>query len=212
MKSEHLETLSALMDDELDARESQAFVDRLLADPEAQASWLSYHVVKDSMQKTDCSSNGRLFASICAQLDEEPTVRTSTPVAPARLKSAANQWFRGFSVAASVLVAAVAMWQMWPTSQTQMGDDAGLLASSTAPAASAAAPQGTVMSVSQNLGVNQSVGTEPRAGDALPLYAVPANTRSQDYLNNPYLRAHQEVLNQPQDEWVSVSLQQEGQR
>lgn len=207
MKSEHLETLSALMDDELSAHESQALVDRLLDDPEAQASWLSYHVVKDCMQKTDCSGNDRLFASICAQLDEEPTVRVKTPLMPPQQKPAANHWYRGFSVAASVLVAAVAMWQMWPTSQTQMGDDAAMVVSNGGSSA-----QGSVMSVSQSVGANQSISAEPAVDHSLPLYAVPANTRNQDYLNNPYLRAHQEVLNQPQDEWVSVSLQQEGQR
>ncbi|MBP6115545.1 MAG: hypothetical protein KBC57_05920 [Neisseriaceae bacterium] len=209
MKSEHLETLSALMDDELSAHESQAFVSRLLDDPEAQASWLSYHVVKDSLQKTDCSGNDRLFASICAQLEEEPTVHMSAPLVPPQHKPAANHWYRGLSVAASVLVAAVAMWQMWPTSQTQMGDDAGMLVSN-----GGSSVQGSVMNVSQSVGANQSqsVAGEASVDPSMPLYVVPANTRSQDYLNNPYLRAHQEVLNQPQDEWVSVSLQQEGQR
>lgn len=201
MKSQHLETLSALMDDELSAQESQAFVDRLLDDPEVQASWLSYHVVKDSMQKTECSSHDRLFASICAQLDEEPRLVMSAPVVPPMAKPAANHWYRGFSVAASVLVAAVAMWQMWPTAQTQMSEGAGVLVSNDA----ATAPSAV-------LSVSQSVAPEARVDHSLPLYAVPANTRSQDYLNNPYLRAHQEVLSQDQDEWVSVSLQQEGQR
>lgn len=207
MKSEHLETLSALMDDELSAHESQALVDRLLDDPEAQASWLSYHVVKDCMQKTDCSNQDRLFASICAQLDDEPTIKTAAPLVPPQHKPAANHWYRGFSVAASVLVAAVAMWQMWPTSQAQMSDDAGMFVSN-----DAASAQGSVMSVSETVRPNQSISVEPAVDHSLPVYAVPANTRNQDYLNNPYLRAHQEVLNQPQDEWVSVSMQSEGQR
>ncbi|MBP6562025.1 MAG: sigma-E factor negative regulatory protein [Neisseriaceae bacterium] len=199
MKSQQLETLSALMDDELSAHESQAFVEQLLADPEAQAAWLSFHVVKDGMQKTECGGNARLFASICAELDEEPTVVMAKPAVPARVKPAANQWYRGLSVAASVLVAAVAIWQMWPASQAQMAGEAGMMVSNDA----APTAQEPIMNVSQSVAA-------PRVDHSVPLYVVPANSRAQDYLNDPYLRAHQEVLNQ--DEWVNASWQQEGQR
>ncbi len=198
MKSQQLETLSALMDDELSAREAQAYVDQLLDDAEAQAAWLSFHVVKDGMQKTDCDGSAQLFASICARLDDEPTVVAAQPAIAVPQKPAANQWYRGFSVAASVLVAAVAIWQMWPATQTQLGNDAGMLVTNSAPA-----PQEAIMNVSQPMAA-------PRVDHSLPMSVVPVNNRNQDYLNDPYLRAHQEVLNQ--DEWVSVSFQQEGQR
>ncbi len=103
MNNDNREWLSALADGELQGDELQRGLDALRKDPELQASWRSYHLLRDSV-----SSNlneevaPQLHLRISAALDDEPTILAPQARRRPWLKQAA-----GFAIAASVASVAV---------------------------------------------------------------------------------------------------------
>jgi sigma-E factor negative regulatory protein RseA len=128
------EQLSALVDDELDAREVQATLDWLKKNPEERALWNDYQLIGDVLRGGDLA-HVQLGESISRRLAQEPTVlaprlarATEEPVSP---------YARWAAVAAAVSVVALAGWalQRGTPSQAQM---ASAPASVPAPVQSAA--------------------------------------------------------------------------
>ncbi len=92
------ESISQLMDGELDDRGTAAAIDALRRDPRAVDAWRTYHLISDAMRDTPLLSAG-FAARIAERLAAEPTV-----LAPGRAPS------RGRLVlAAAASVAAVAL-------------------------------------------------------------------------------------------------------
>ena len=72
------ETISQLMDGELDERATETALAALRRDPEAAEAWRTYHLVSDAMRDAPLLSAG-FAARFAARLAAEPTV-----LAPAR--------------------------------------------------------------------------------------------------------------------------------
>ena len=73
------ETISALMDGELDAQAADGAIDSLRREGEALEAWRTYHLISDAMRDTRLLSAG-FTARVAERLAPEPTV-----LAPARL-------------------------------------------------------------------------------------------------------------------------------
>lgn len=98
-----MEKVSALMDGELDARETDLELARLKRDPEARAAWDTCHLIGAAMRRERAVSTS-LARRVSERLAQEPTVlapraRRAPPVATYAL-----------SAAASVAVIGVAGW------------------------------------------------------------------------------------------------------
>jgi sigma-E factor negative regulatory protein RseA len=76
------ESISALMDGELDAQAADNAIDALRSDGEALDSWRTYHLISDAMRDTRLLSAG-FTARVAGRLAKEPTV-----IAPANLRRA----------------------------------------------------------------------------------------------------------------------------
>lgn len=98
------ERISALVDGELDEREHQASVDKLLADSENRKAWGRYHLIGDTLKRSLPKGMDHDFSSrVMAALDNEPTVLAP----PAPTKSSWGQRVAGLAVAASVTAVAI---------------------------------------------------------------------------------------------------------
>ncbi len=98
------ERISALVDGELDEREHQVSVDKLLAHSENRKAWGRYHLIGDTLKRSLPKGMDHDFSSrVMAALDNEPTVLA--PPAPA--KSSWGQRVAGLAVAASVTAVAI---------------------------------------------------------------------------------------------------------
>jgi sigma-E factor negative regulatory protein RseA len=122
------QTISQLMDGELDERATATSLAALRHDPEAIDAWRTYHLISDAMRDTPLLSPG--FAErVSARLAAEPTI-----LAPARRQPR-------LALAAAASVAGVALVG-WLAFAPQRGHDTGQLAAtapkSAAPAADAA--------------------------------------------------------------------------
>jgi len=97
------ERISALVDGELDEREHQTTVDKLLARSENRKVWGRYHVIGDTLKRSLPKGMDHGFSSrVMAALDDEPTV-----LAPPPVRSSWGQRAAGLAVAASVAAVAV---------------------------------------------------------------------------------------------------------
>ncbi|MCF6338260.1 MAG: sigma-E factor negative regulatory protein [Gammaproteobacteria bacterium] len=98
------ERISALVDGELDEREHQASVDKLLARSENRKAWGRYHLIGDTLKRSLPKGMDHDFSSrVMAALDNEPTVLAP----PAPTKSSWGQRVAGLAVAASVTAVAI---------------------------------------------------------------------------------------------------------
>jgi len=98
------EQISALIDGELDGREHQATVDKLLAGSENRKTWGRYHLIGDTLKRSLPKGMDHDFSSrVMAALDNEPTVLAP----PAPTKSSWGQRVAGLAVAASVTAVAI---------------------------------------------------------------------------------------------------------
>lgn len=96
------ETISALMDGELEDRAATQAIDALKTQGDARETWRAYHLVSDAMRDTRLLSPG--FAErVAARLDREPTV-----LAPRRLRSEPRPWY-AIPAAAAASVAGVGL-------------------------------------------------------------------------------------------------------
>ncbi|HEY8068807.1 MAG TPA: sigma-E factor negative regulatory protein [Burkholderiales bacterium] len=95
-------TISALMDGELERRESAGPLDALKSNGEARDSWRAYHLIGDAMRDTRVLSGG-FAARVAAKLAAEPTV-----MAPVRLAQRLERP-RWQLLSAAASLAAVAM-------------------------------------------------------------------------------------------------------
>ena len=96
------ETISALMDGELEDRAASQALDALKSQGDARETWRAYHLVSDAMRDTRLLSPG--FAErVAARLDLEPTV-----LAPRRMRSERRPWY-ALPAAAAASVAGVGL-------------------------------------------------------------------------------------------------------
>jgi sigma-E factor negative regulatory protein RseA len=96
------ETISALMDGELDGREAGRAIDALHGGGDARETWRAYHLISDAMRDTRLLSAG-FAARVAARLDAEPTV-----LAPRRLRPEGRKWY-AVPAAAAASAAGVAL-------------------------------------------------------------------------------------------------------
>lgn len=96
------ETISALMDGELDGREAGRAMDALHGDRDARESWRTYHLISDAMRDTRLLSPG-FAARLAERLEKEPAV-----LAPRRLRPEGRQWY-ALPAAAAASAAGVAL-------------------------------------------------------------------------------------------------------
>ena len=109
MNNDNREWLSAMADGELQGDELQRGLDALRKDPELQASWGAYHVIRDSVSSNlNDEVAPQLHQRISAALEDEPTI-----LAPQVRR---RPWVRhaaGLAMAASVAgVAVIGVQQM----------------------------------------------------------------------------------------------------
>ena len=104
-EEDKLERISALMDDELDARERDIAIDNIEVDPETRKSWQRYHIIGDTMRNTLPSIvKPDLAAKLNEMLENEPTVLAPKP------RSKMTDYVKplaGLAIAASVTAVAI---------------------------------------------------------------------------------------------------------
>ncbi|GAA6134488.1 anti sigma-E factor RseA C-terminal domain-containing protein [Oceaniserpentilla sp. 4NH20-0058] len=113
MSEKQTESLSALMDGELDELAMQRLFNEMDKDPSVQQQWSRYHLARDAI-KGDVSpfTNLDISAAVSQAISEEPTAKEQTTQKP---------WFKavaGLSVAASVAFAIVIGARFNPLTQT----------------------------------------------------------------------------------------------
>ncbi len=104
------EQISALLDDELNAREAETVLTRLRDRAELQQTWGRYHLIGDVMrgEKIQAGVSGTA-ARVQAQVAQEPAIIAAPPAARARSQEN-SRWLRmaaGAGLAASVAAVAV---------------------------------------------------------------------------------------------------------
>lgn len=158
--SKDYEFVSAAMDDD---DLSEEMLDKLLSDDGAAQRWREYHMIRDCLQSARIETSEAVEAGISVHTVE--TVQTATVRKFERseavyAKPAANQAFKGFAVAASVLAVAVGVWQFWP----QGGQGAANVAEKAAPA-----DQAEIVSVGgKSAAKNDAVANAEAQGAVVP--------------------------------------------
>ncbi len=115
MKEELEESLSALVDGELDQRHSDRLADELMENAYAREIWHRYHLVRDTLKKNLPDSLAPdLFDRVCNAIAEEPThnVVTDTKTEKKSLWGFGFQPAYGFVAAAALVVAFVTVTQI----------------------------------------------------------------------------------------------------
>ena len=125
------ETISALMDGELDGRAADQAIDALRSEGEALETWRLYHLVSDGLRDTRVLSAG-FTSRLSARLAQEPTV-----LAPSRLPGRTPAQRFAFAAAASVAAVGLVSWLAFgPQRETQP-----TIAKAETPASITAAPR-----------------------------------------------------------------------
>jgi sigma-E factor negative regulatory protein RseA len=104
-----MDKISALMDGELDARESGQQYSRLKHDADARACWETYHLIGDALRGECMVSkklSGGLVGDLGTLLAQEPTVLAPQRGTPNRVAPSTYAW----SVAASLSAVALVGW------------------------------------------------------------------------------------------------------
>lgn len=77
------ETVSALLDAELEAKDRDGVLDRLTADPELRATWGRYYVIRSVLRREfELPIRGDISSRVMAALDREPLVLVENVKAP----------------------------------------------------------------------------------------------------------------------------------
>ena len=98
MNNDNREWLSALADGELHGEELEQALDALRKDPELQASWQSYHLLRDTVSSNlNQQVEPQLHLRVSAALEAEPTI-----LAPQRRPRTWLKQVAGVAIAASV--------------------------------------------------------------------------------------------------------------
>lgn len=104
MNDKHNESLSALMDGELDELALHRILNELDQNPELKQTWSSFHLQRDAMKGELNSFSGfDISAAVSQSIQEQDSILISQP-------SKAKSWFKavaGMSVAASVAMAVI---------------------------------------------------------------------------------------------------------
>ena len=95
------QSISALMDGELDDKAAAELIDALARDRESLATWRTYHLIGDLLRESPPLSDG-FTARVAGQLAAEPTV-----MAPGRLQPKMRTWY---ALAASLTAVALVGW------------------------------------------------------------------------------------------------------
>src|SRR5688572_20259968 len=98
-----MDRISALMDGELEADQAELQLARLKQDPEARASWDSYHLIGAAM-RGEPMMTPNLARRLSDRLAQEPTVLAPRP------KHAGHATIYALSAAASIAAVAVVGW------------------------------------------------------------------------------------------------------
>ena len=98
-----MDKISALMDGELDTHQTDQQYARLKHDPEARASWDTFHLIGDAL-RGDCRVSSAFSSQVSARLTAEPTV-----LAPRRNPSRRVTTY-ALSAAASLSAVALVGW------------------------------------------------------------------------------------------------------
>ncbi|RXZ44278.1 sigma-E factor negative regulatory protein [Crenobacter cavernae] len=140
------ESVSALMDGEIDEQEAARTLNALGQDPDLKASWDEYHLIGDALRNNALLSVS-VAPAVSRQVESEPTV-----LAPRQRRSFHSGKIATWALAASVSFAAVVAWQ-------QFGRDPGL---STAPTVALAVPTPTMSARDDSyLTAHQEIATDP---------------------------------------------------
>jgi sigma-E factor negative regulatory protein RseA len=125
------EQVSALMDGELDARETERAYQLLKRDAGAGETWRTYHLISDAMRDSGLLSD-TFTARVSARLAAEPTV-----LAPS---GAAGRPLQRFALAAAASLAAVALVGWLAFAPLPQAPATPLAQAQPAPAATAVVP------------------------------------------------------------------------
>jgi sigma-E factor negative regulatory protein RseA len=104
------DTISALMDGELDDRSAAQAIDMLARDPNALDTWRSYHLISDGLGKSRVLSEG-FSARVAAALAKEPTVLAPSRPSPEHPR-------RWVAMAAGVAAVSLVGWLGFAPQQT----------------------------------------------------------------------------------------------
>lgn len=99
------ESVSALMDGEIDEQEAARTLNALGRDPELKAKWDEYHLIGDALRNNALLSVD-VAPSVSRKLEGEPTV-----LAPRTRRAFSSGKIATWALAASVSFAAVVAWQ-----------------------------------------------------------------------------------------------------
>lgn len=173
-----MDKISALMDGELDARQSDQQYTRLKQDSDARACWNTYHLIGDALRRDSIVSTN-FSAKLGARLEQEPTV-----LAPQRPQMRPVRRTTAYALSAAASLSAVALvgWMAFNNPLAPQPDSVGsTVASTVSPsvASSASAPVAVAPSAPVTTVTPSSVQPE--------LASVPSDGKM-----NEYLMAHQE--------------------
>lgn len=169
-----MDKISALMDGELDARQSDQQYTRLKQDAEARACWNTYHLIGDALRRDSIVSTN-FSAKLGARLEQEPTV-----LAPQRPQMRPVRRTTAYALSAAASLSAVALvgWMAFNNPLAPQPDSVGSTVGSTV-ASLASAPVAVAPSAPVTTVTPSSVQPE--------LASVPSDGKM-----NEYLMAHQE--------------------
>jgi len=176
-----MDKISALIDGELDAHQSEQQFARLKNDVEARACWDTFHLIGDALRGERIVS-GNLSGRLRERLAQEPTV-----LAPPRAKPATRVPAYAWSAAASLSAVALVGWMAFNSPLAPQPDSVtSSVASSVAPsvASSSASSSASPVSLSANA---PAVAPVTPAAFTPQLASVPSEGKM-----NEYLIAHQE--------------------
>ncbi|MEN8176866.1 MAG: RseA family anti-sigma factor [Pseudomonadota bacterium] len=160
------ETLSALLDGELDADACTRMVDRLLEDTSLQQTWERFHLVGDGMRGGMETVELDLAQRVSTRLAEEPTVLA--PHALKKHRHAAGhhpaRFLAGMALAAGVSAVAVLGVMRWDG----LGPDDGGAVVATAPVA----PAATLVESTETASSDIPGPDAPEVSDNLSRYLV----------------------------------------
>jgi len=105
------EKLSAFVDGELNANESDRLISDILSSDELRSRWAEYHVMRDTMQSQSGPVDASLdmAARVSAALENEPTVLS--PTKKHKTIPAVAKQIAGMAIAATVAASAVLVMQ-----------------------------------------------------------------------------------------------------
>lgn len=175
-----MDKISALMDGELDARQSDQQYTRLKQDSDARACWNTYHLIGDALRRDSIVSTN-FSAKLGARLEQEPAV-----LAPQRPQMRPVRRTTAYALSAAASLSAVALvgWMAFNNPLVPQPDS--VTTSVTTSVATSVSPSVSA-SVSAPVVPSAPVTTVTPASVQPQLASVPSEGKM-----NEYLMAHQE--------------------